>query len=177
VEAGIVISNSETGGGAFTITPELVVQICTNGLTIKKDMIRKTHLGSKLDEGLTKISDETRRLNLQLVASQVKDAMDTFLDAGYLNRVLRQLEAGSDETIDDVEKTITEITTRPAFTKADAKGLLAAFMDGGDRTRGGLVNAITAYSQSPEIDADRAYEMDADALVAAGFGNVSGRVS
>jgi len=177
VEAGIVISNSETGGGAFTITPELVVQICTNGLTIKKDMIRKTHLGSKLDEGLTKISDETRRLNLQLVASQVKDAMDTFLDAGYLNRVLRQLEAGSDETIDDVEKTITEITTRPAFTKADAKGLLAAFMDGGDRTRGGLVNAITAYSQSPEIDADRAYEMDADALVAAGFGNVFGRES
>jgi hypothetical protein len=49
-------------------------------------------------------------------------------------------------------------------------------MDGGDRTRGGLVQAITAYSQQVD-DADRAYEMDADALPAAGFGNVSGRVA
>jgi hypothetical protein len=175
VEAGIVITNSETGGAAFTITPELVVQICTNGMTIKKDMIRKTHLGSKMDAGLVRVSDETRRLNLQLVASQTKDAINTFLDADYMNRVIRQLESGSDERIADVEKTISEVVTRPAFSKADTKGLLAAFMDGGDRTRGGLVQAITAYSQQVD-DADRAYEMDADALPAAGFGNVSGRV-
>lgn len=175
VEAGLIITNSETGGAAFTITPELVVQICTNGMTIKKDMIRKTHLGSKMDEGLVRVSDETRQLNLKLVASQTRDAITTFLDADYMNRVLRQLESGSDEKIADVEKTITEVVTRPAFTKADTKGLLAAFMDGGDRTRGGLVQAITAYSQQVD-DADRAYEMDADALPAAGFGNVSGRV-
>lgn len=175
VEAGIVITNSETGGGAFTITPELVVQICRNGLTIKKDMIRKTHLGSKLDEGMVKVSDRTRRANLELVASQTRDAIGTFLDADYMNRVLRQLENGSDQEIADVEKTITEVTSRPAFSKADAKGLLASFMDGGDRTRGGLVNAITAYSQTVD-DADRAYEMDADALPAAGFANVSGLV-
>lgn len=175
VEAGIVITNSETGGAAFTITPELVVQICSNGMTIKKDMIRKTHLGSKMDEGLVQVSDRTRQLNLELVASQTRDAIRTFLDADYMNRVLRQIEAGSDEPVEDVEKAITDVTARPAFSKADTKGLLAAFMDGGDRTRGGLVQAITAYSQQVD-DADRAYEMDADALSAAGFGNVSGRV-
>lgn len=175
VEAGIVITNSETGGGAFTITPELVVQICTNGMTIKKDMIRKTHLGSKMDEGLVRASDRTRQLNLELVASQTRDAITSFLDADYMNRVIRQIEAGSDEKIDDVDKAIETIISRPAFSKADAKGLLASFMDGGDRTRGGLVNAITAFSQTVD-DADRAYEMDADALTAVGFGNVSGRV-
>lgn len=175
VEAGIVITNSETGGGAFTITPELVVQICTNGMTIKKDMIRKTHLGSKLDEGHMRISDRTLAANRELVASQTADAINTFLDADYLNRVLRQIESGSDEKIDDVEKTIEVVTSRPAFSRADAKGLLAAFMDGGDRTRGGLVQAVTAYSQTVD-DPDRAYEMDADALPAAGFGNVSGLV-
>lgn len=175
VEAGIVITNSETGGGAFTITPELVVRICRNGLTIKKDMIRKTHLGGKLDEGMVKISDRTRRANLELVAAQTSDAITTFLDADYMNRVLRQLENGSDEKIADVEKAIETVVSRPAFSKADAKGLLASFMDGGDRTRGGLVNAITAYSQTVD-DADRAYEMDADALPAAGFGSVSGLV-
>jgi hypothetical protein len=173
VEAGIIITNSETGGGRFTITPELVIQICSNGVTIKKDMIAKTHLGSKLDAGHMKISQRTLDANRELVASQTKDAIDTFLDADYLNRALRQIEIGSDEKIADVEKTITEVTQRPAFGKADMKGLLATFMDGGDRSRGGLVNAITSYSQQVK-DPDRAYEMDADALPAAGFGHVSG---
>lgn len=175
VEAGIVITNSETGGGAFTITPELVVQICRNGLTIKKDMRRKTHLGSKLDEGLMQVSQRTLDANKELVASQTIDAINTFLNPEYMNRVIRQLETGSDEPIADVEAAIEDVTKRPAFSKADAKGLLASFMDGGDRTRGGLMNAITAYSQTVD-DADRAYEMDADALPAAGFGNVSGLV-
>lgn len=176
IEAGLVITNSETGGAAFTITPELVVQICTNGMTIKKDMIRKTHLGSKMDEGVIKVSDETRQKNLELITAQTKDAINTFLDPAYLNRVIRQLESGADEPVEDVEKAIETVVSRPAFSKADAKGLLAAFMDGGQRTKGGLVQAITAYSQSGEIESDRAYEMDADALDAAGFGNVSGLV-
>ena len=176
VEAGIVITNSETGGGAFTITPELVIQICTNGLTIKQDMRRKPHLGSKMDDdGLVKISDKTRQLNLDLVASQTEDAINTFLDPEYLDRVIRRIEDQSETEVTDVEKAIETVTKRPAFTKADAKGLLAAFMDGGDRTTGGLMNAITAYSQTVD-DADRAYDMDADALAAAGFTRVTGLV-
>jgi hypothetical protein len=175
VEAGLVITNSETGGGAFTITPELLVQICTNGVTIKKDMRRKTHLGGKLDDGIMQISQRTLDANKELVASQTIDAINTFMNPEYLNRVIAQIESGSDEKIDDVEKAIETVVSRPAFSKADAKGLLASFMDGGDRTRGGMVNAITAYSQSVD-DADRAYDMDADALAAVGFANVSGLV-
>ncbi len=34
VFAGFVISNSETGCGALTLTPRLVVQVCRNGMTI-----------------------------------------------------------------------------------------------------------------------------------------------
>lgn len=176
VEAGLVITNSETGGGAFTITPELVIQICTNGMTIKKDMIRKPHLGAKLDEGLLKVSDETRKRNLALVESQVSDAVETFLDPAYLERVVASIENQSEESVDNVEKALETIISRPAFTEDDMAGLMSMFFDGGDRTRGGLANAITAYSQSESIDSDRAYEMDADALDAAGITGVSGLV-
>jgi hypothetical protein len=48
VFAGFVISNSETGCGAFTLTPRLIVQVCRNGMTIIKDAIRAVHLGSGL---------------------------------------------------------------------------------------------------------------------------------
>jgi hypothetical protein len=34
VFGGFVISNSETGCGAFTLTPRLVVQVCRNGMTV-----------------------------------------------------------------------------------------------------------------------------------------------
>ena len=37
VFAGFVITNSETGCGAFTLTPRLVVQVCRNGMTITRD--------------------------------------------------------------------------------------------------------------------------------------------
>ena len=40
VFAGFVISNSETGGGAFSVTPRLVVKVCNNGLTITADALR-----------------------------------------------------------------------------------------------------------------------------------------
>jgi len=176
VEAGLVITNSETGGGAFTITPELLVQICTNGLTIKQDMIRKTHLGGKLDDGISKVSDETRAKNLELIASQTRDAVNTFLDPAYLERVIARIEGQSEEKIGDVTKAIETVVARPAFSKDDMTGLLSSFIDGGDRTRGGLMNAVTAYSQQV-ADADRAYAMDEDAFAAAGFVGISGRVS
>jgi len=176
VEAGIVISNSETGGAAFTITPELVIQICTNGLTIKQDMIRKPHLGGKLDEGVIKVSDDTRRKNLDLIAAQTRDAINTFLDPEYLARALSRIEDQSENPVSDVTKAVETIVARPAFSKDDMSGLLSAFFDGGDRTQGGLVNAITAYSQTVP-DADRAYEMDADAFSAAGFVGISGKAA
>ena len=34
VFAGFVLSNSETGHGSFSITPRLIVQVCSNGYTI-----------------------------------------------------------------------------------------------------------------------------------------------
>lgn len=63
VFAGFIVSNSETGGGAFSITPRLTVQVCTNGLTISKDAMRAVHLGGKLEEGVERWSDDTERKN------------------------------------------------------------------------------------------------------------------
>ena len=52
VFAGFVITNSETGCGAFSLTPRLVVQVCRNGMTITRDAMRVVHLGERLDQGV-----------------------------------------------------------------------------------------------------------------------------
>ena len=81
VFAGFVISNSETGCGAFTLTPRLVVQVCRNGLTITKDAIRAVHLGERLDEGVVTWSGNTLDKTLALITARTADAVATFLDA------------------------------------------------------------------------------------------------
>lgn len=174
VFAGFKLSNSETGGGAFTITPELTVEICTNGMTITKDAVSKRHLGSKLeDDGVVRHSDRTQRLNLDLITSQTTDAVRTFLDVDYMRRVIRSMTAKASEAVAKPEEVITTVVKRAAFTKEDADGIMDAFIRGASMTRGGVFQAITAYSQTIN-DADRAHEMDADALAAAGLSGVTG---
>jgi hypothetical protein len=170
VFAGFVLSNSETGSGAFTITPRLEVEVCTNGLTITKDAVRRTHLGSKAeDDGVVRYSEATQRKSLELITLQTRDAVRTFLDAGYMANAIAKIESKAGAPItgrpQDVVKTVVQ---REAFTKADTDGLLEHFIKGGDMTAGGVLGAITSYAQTV-TDADRAYLMEADALAAAGL--------
>jgi hypothetical protein len=177
VFGGFVIKNGETGGAAFSITPELTFEVCDNGMTVTEDMIRKTHLGSKVeDEGVVKVSERTRKINLEFVESYTADAISSFLDKGYMERVLRRLTEQAGGEVEHPQAVVETITKRAAFTDEDAEGILNAFIDGADRTRGGILQAITAYSQTVE-DPDHAYEMEADALAAAGFRKIGDKVA
>ena len=84
VFAGFVITNSETGCGAFTLTPRLVVQVCRNGMTITRDALRAVHLGERLEEGAVTWSDNTRDKTLALITAKTTDAVTAYLDPGYV---------------------------------------------------------------------------------------------
>jgi hypothetical protein len=177
VFAGFVIKNGETGGSAFTITPELTFEVCDNGMTVTEDMIRKTHLGSKVeDEGVVKVSEKTRKINLDFVESYTADAIASFLDVSYMERVIRRLTEQAGGVVEHPQAVVETITKRAAFSEEDAEGILNAFIDGGDRTKGGVLQAITAYSQTV-ADPDHAYEIEADALAAAGFSKIGDKVA
>jgi len=52
--AGFVITNSEVGDGAWSITPRIVAEICGNGLQITADIARAVHLGAKHEDGVVR---------------------------------------------------------------------------------------------------------------------------
>src|SRR5262249_55235751 len=81
--AGVEITNSETGLGAFQIRPRIVVAVCRNGLT-RDVQLRRAHIGAQLEEGTIDWSQETQRRALELVASQVRDAVATYLSPEYV---------------------------------------------------------------------------------------------
>jgi hypothetical protein len=163
VFAGFLITNSETGCGAFTLTPRLVVQVCRNGLTMTRDAIRAVHLGERLDEGVVTWSGNTLDKTLALITAKTSDAVATFLDRGYLDRALRAIERDAGRPLADPQDTIRAVSQRLRFTDAQQSDILAHFIRGGDLTAGGVMHAVTSVAQTLP-DADTAHDIESVAL-------------
>lgn len=163
VFAGFVISNSETGGGAFTITPRIVVQVCKNGLTLTKDALREVHLGGKLDAGIVQWSDETQERSLELVKAKTVDAVRTFLSVDYVKASIAKLEEKSGKPVDEPIKAVERLAKSQSWSEKEAESILTFFLSGGQSTAGGLVNAVTAAAQVVDSP-DRAYDLEASAV-------------
>jgi hypothetical protein len=161
--AGWVLSNSETGCGAFTITPRLMVQICRNGMTITKDALRAVHLGGRLDDGVIRWSGETQQRNLDLITAQARDAVTTFLDTKYVERKIAEMSGAAGQPVADPQNTIQIVAQRLRFTDDQQKTILAHFIRGGDLTAGGVMHAVTSTAQTL-ADADAAHEMESQAV-------------
>lgn len=163
--AGFMITNSEVGGGSFSITPRAVWEVCTNGMTITKDAMREIHLGVRLNEGVVKPSARTIKRNLDLVTSQTSDAVKAFLSKDYLESKVEEVQEKMGVEITDAPKVITDVSAKLGFSKDDAADILGAFVKGGTMTAGGVMQAITAAAQSRE-DGDEALRWEAAALPA-----------
>jgi hypothetical protein len=165
VFAGFEVTNSETGSGKFNITPRLIVQICNNGMKMTKDAVGKIHLGSKMDEGIVKASQETQKLTLELVRSQSKDAVDTFLSLEYVRGAIARLEEKASTPVADMTKTVELVSKQLRYTQEQQAGILEMFAKGGQITAGGIMQAVTAYAQSVE-NPDIAFELENSAVAA-----------
>lgn len=166
VFAGFVISNSETGGGKFRLTPRLVVQVCDNGLTITADALEGIHLGGKQEAGVIRWSQDTERKALALVTGRARDAVATFLDVEYVRKQVEKLETDAGAPVADPVKAVELVGKKLAFTEAETKTVLEHFlMSGQHRTAGGILQAVTSAAQTIE-NPDRAHELETVAVKA-----------
>ncbi|MCT9093442.1 DUF932 domain-containing protein [Streptomyces sp. ASQP_92] len=165
VSAGFLITNSEVGDGAFTITPRAVVRVCENGLTMTKDVMRAVHLGGKQDEGIVQWSGATQRKMLELIAAKTTDAVTQFLSPAYVETKLRALEGAAGRPVTDPVKTIEVVSKQLNITDTVRDSILGHFIQGGQLTAGGVMQAITSVAQTLP-DADAAHELEGRALPA-----------
>lgn len=150
VRAGIIFENSETGGSAFKMSPQVVVLACKNGMTVSNDVLRRVHLGADMSDGVVRYSDETMQRNIDLVASQTKDAVTTFLDRDYIEAKVAEIEGVSGKPVkaSDAPKVIERVTKPHRISEEQQKSILDCFMASGDMTAGGICNAVTAAAQT-----------------------------
>lgn len=165
VSAGFVITNSETGGGAFTVCPCATIQVCTNGLTMTEDLMRKVHVGGRQNDGIVDPSAATQRAVLSLVMNETRDAVNHFLSADYLETKLRQIEADAGRPVTNPAQVVEDVTKQLNISKERRETILGHFIRGGQLTAGGVMQAVTSTAQTLD-NADQAYEMEALALPA-----------
>jgi hypothetical protein len=160
--AGFEIGNSETGGGAFSITPRAVVEVCANGMKINVDCMRAVHTGGRLDHGVIDWSEETQRKHLALITSKARDAVTQFLNVEYLERTIVRLTEKAGRPVEKPEQEVKALAKGLGFTEEHQDAVLGHFIRGGQMTLGGVVNAITAHAQEVP-DGDTAYDLETKA--------------
>lgn len=161
--AGFEIGNSEVGNGSFSITPRMEIQVCKNGMKITKDALRRTHIGSRLEEGVIRWSEDTQSKNLDLVRAQTKDAVTTFLDVDYMRAKITEAEEKAGKPVTDAVMHVTLVAKKMLYTEEQTAGILDHFIKGGQVTSGGVMHAITSFAQTID-DADDAASMEDSAL-------------
>ncbi|MFF8782969.1 DUF932 domain-containing protein [Streptomyces sp. NPDC015140] len=165
ISAGFVITNSEVGAGAYTITPRAVIQVCRNGLTQSKDVMRAVHLGGKQDEGVVSMSGRTQRKTLELITARTADAVNTFLSREYVEAKVSEMEAAAGKPLEEPAKTIEHVTKSLSIGNEAKDMILAHFVRGGQMTAGGVMQAVTSTAQTL-TDADQAAALEALAVPA-----------
>ena len=161
--AGFVISNSEVGDGAWSITPRVVAEICGNGLQIAADVTRAIHLGSRQDEGIVRYSADTMDKELVLITARARDAVATFLSTGYLLGKIAQLERKAGMPVTHPDQTVRQVAKAAKFSDEMADAILGHFIRGGQLTAGGVMQAVTSVAQTLD-DADAAHDLEAQAV-------------
>ncbi|SDG81737.1 hypothetical protein [Pseudonocardia oroxyli] len=168
VWAGFVLSNSETGAGAFSIAPQLTVQICTNGMTLTRHVLKEVHLGGKLPAGQITWAADTHTAALDLVLKKARDAVATFLDRDFVRAQLAEITADASAPVGKPVETIEHVSRKLAFSVEQQDTVLNHFLVGGDPTSGGVLHAVTSAAQL-QADADAAHGMERVAVKAMGL--------
>ena len=163
VFAGFRFSNSETGHHAVTLKPELLVQICGNGLTLPLFTSTRRHLGERLETGVGVWSQDTQRKRLAVLTAETRDKVAEWLSPEFLAARVDELEHRAATPVTRPEQAIQVVSKQLGFTEDERCGILAHFIAGGQLTAAGSANAVTSYSQTV-TDADRAAALDDFAL-------------
>lgn len=163
VIGAIVISNSEVGAGALSISPAIFERQCTNLAVFKSDGYGKMHIGKRKgqdDDCFEYLSDETKRLDDAAVWARARDVAKATMDGRVIDKIVAAMtEARADEITGDPAKLVEVFAKQQRFSEEERGGLLRHLTQSGEMTRYGLQWAVTRLAGEVE-DYDRASELE-----------------
>jgi hypothetical protein len=159
----IVISNSEVGAGALSISPGIFERQCTNLAVFKDEGYGRMHIGKKSasdDPVSAYLSDSTKRLEDAAVWAKVRDVVKATMDGKVMDSIAKKLiEARGDAIVGDPVKVVEVFAKKQGLNEGERGGLLKHLVGSGEMTRYGLQWAVTRLAGDVE-DYDRASELE-----------------
>ena len=160
VEAGVIISNSETGHGAINVNPFINRLICLNGMTVNDARFKAIHLAGAKEEGVINhyLTDETKKKKMEYLHAQIGDVVNGSLKQSVFQQSVDKITEASKEIIKPTEA-IEIITDKFQLSQDESKSIFDSLarrdpVDAGEPSRWSLINAVTHTAKSIE-DKDR----------------------
>ena len=168
VQMGLVITNSEIGHGSLRIDPLLYFLTCKNGAQLLDSRVKKYHVGrgnGDLEHAREFFSASTQVREDELFWLQVKDVVQATASVDYFRRQVEKLRAAAADRIEGDPVAVVELTAKHyRLTEAERNATLMHFLAGhageSQLTRYGLMQAITAASQSADMTYGRSSELE-----------------
>ena len=163
VQAGIVISNSETGHGSVSVQPLIFRLVCLNGMVVNSARTRQNHIGrtNTADENYLLYSDETLESDDRTLLLKIQDTVRSVVDEVKFSKVVDTLREAKDAHMNtaDIPAVVKLATRQFDLLDAEGEGVLNRLIETSDYTLYGLANAVTRHSQDVE-DYERASELE-----------------
>lgn len=163
VQAGVVISNSETGLGAVNVEPLVYRLVCRNGMVVNDAKLRRTHVGkaSSIEENFALYSQETLNADGNALLMKVQDTVRAAVSEAQFAKVLKQMRDSTESKLNvaDIPSVVKLTSSNFGITEIESKGVFQHLIEDGDYTLYGLANAVTRFSQDVE-DYDRASKLE-----------------
>ncbi|MDE2165835.1 MAG: DUF932 domain-containing protein [Alphaproteobacteria bacterium] len=162
VEAGVMISNSEVGLGAVTVSPFALFLTCLNG-AVREGGKRWNHIGrhaAVTENPYLLISDETKAADDRAQLLMVRDTLKSALNAEMFDRWLDKVQGTTGRRLEgDVGKAVEVLANSLSLTKDEQSSVLRHLIEGGDLSQYGLFNAVTRTAED-SASYDRATELE-----------------
>ena len=163
VQAGVIVSNSEVGLGAITVSPLVLRLVCSNGMALPDKTYRKSHVGARIakDENIIELlSDEAKRADDRAILLKMRDVVRAAMDESVFKRTVNRLrDAKATKLEGDPVAAVRELAAKTGLDKTEETGVLRYLIEGGDLSQYGMIQAVTRYAQEPS-DYDRASELE-----------------
>jgi hypothetical protein len=162
VQAGFLLTNSETGLGSLSIQQTVYKLQCTN-LWVKEQAYRQRHLGKALqadEEGMVYKSD-TRQADAKARLLKIRDHIQAALSETKFRTLVAKMQETTEVKLERGPEKVVEVTARKfGLNQIEQEDVLRNLIEGADLTLWGLTNAVTATAHTA-ASFDRATEIEA----------------
>jgi len=166
VRPGAIIKNSETGMGSMVTEGFFYRDYCLNGCVYGVSNIfstKRIHLGGKLvaNGDFEVFSDETKRKQNELVIAEVTDTMKALTNPENVQKMGDALRATKEGTqVENAFAAVDQLAKEVDIRDGEKESVISNFLQDGDFSRWGMLNAVTKIANTDAVDYERACELE-----------------